>query len=74
MTQVTFTDPRVPAVLNFDSLGALFQRGSPADEDLSLCFMCLRWTTGDEGCRRGDRCELLQAQDQLGAATLKGVH
>jgi len=70
MTQVSSTDPGVPAVLNFDSLEALLQRGSHTDEDLNLCFMCLRWTTGDEGCRRGDRCELLLAQDQLGAETL----
>lgn len=74
MTQVPFTDPGVEPVLSFDALEALFQRESRADEDLSLCFMCLRWTTGDEGCRRGDRCELQLAQDQLGAANLTTIH
>ena len=49
-------------VEGFDRLEALFQR-QVRDEDLSLCFVCLRWTTGDEGCRRGDRCTLQLAQD-----------
>jgi hypothetical protein len=69
MTQIPVTEPGVPAVLdNFDSLEALFDRGTGADKDLSLCFLCLRWTTGDEGCRRGDRCELEAQLDQLESA------
>jgi hypothetical protein len=53
----------------FDRLEALFP--SRADEDLSLCFVCLRWTTGDEGCRRGDRCELQLALDRSEAPRAK---
>ena len=44
----------------FDRLETLFQSGAGSDKDLSLCFVCLRWTTGDEGCRRGYRCDLEQ--------------
>ena len=44
----------------FDRLDTLFQSGVASDKDLSLCFVCLRWTTGDEGCRRGYRCEIEQ--------------
>ena len=49
-----------------DSLDTLFRSEPIATEDLSLCFMCLRWTTGDEDCRRGHRCDLQKALD-LGA-------
>ena len=66
MTQVSLQDQGFPGVLgNFEALETLFNRGARADEDLSLCFVCLRWTTGDEGCRRGDRCELQHTIDRL---------
>lgn len=59
------TDQGQPAILeDFDQLETLFPREARTEEDLSLCFMCLRWTTGDEDCRRGYRCELQVAQDQ----------
>ena len=65
MTQLPLQDQGLPAVLeSFEALETLFNRGARADEDLSLCFVCLRWTTGDEGCRRGYRCELQLALDQ----------
>jgi hypothetical protein len=65
MTQVPLIDQGIPALLeNFDRLETLFRDGGVVDEDLSLCFTCLRWTTGDEGCRRGYRCELQLALDQ----------
>ena len=68
MTQIQSTDPGVPPLLeNFDSLERLFDSRGRVDEDLSLCFVCLRWTTGNEGCRRGDRCELQLKLDQLNA-------
>jgi hypothetical protein len=52
---------QIPAVLeNFDRLETLFNHEERAEEDLSLCFVCLRWTTGDENCRRG-ACELQRA-------------
>jgi hypothetical protein len=65
MTQLSLQDQGFPGVLgNFEALETLFSRGARADEDLSLCFVCLRWTTGDEGCRRGYRCELQDALNQ----------
>ena len=41
----------------------------PARDDLSLCFLCLRWTTDDPACRKGIRCELQLALDRLEAHT-----
>ena len=68
MTQIPLPEQSVPIPTEgFDRLETLFHREALMEEDLSLCFMCLRWTTGDEGCRRGYRCELQLAQDQLGA-------
>jgi hypothetical protein len=59
MMQPPLTDPGASALLeNFHSLEKLFDGRGRENEDLSLCFLCLRWTTGDEGCRRGDRCDL----------------
>ncbi len=54
-----FMDQGLTALVeNFDRLETLFPDGVHAEKDLALCFVCLRWTTGDEGCRRGDPCEL----------------
>jgi len=65
MTQIQSMDQGVPPLLeNFDRLETLFSGEGRAGEDLSLCFVCLRWTTGDEGCRRGYRCDLQLALDQ----------
>jgi hypothetical protein len=52
---------QIPAVLDFDRLETVFNHEERAEEDLSLCFVCLRWTTGDENCRRGYGCELQHA-------------
>ena len=66
MTPKPLTDPGALTLReNLDSLERLLDGRGRVDEDLSLCFLCLRWTTGDEGCRRGDRCEL--QLDQLNA-------
>jgi len=71
MTQLSLQDQDLPAVLgNFEALDTMFG-GARAEEDLSLCFVCLRWTTGDEGCRRGYRCELQLALDQPKAEPLR---
>jgi hypothetical protein len=49
-----------------DQLDALFQiRGKPAREDLDLCFLCLRWSSGDADCRNGVRCDMQQQLDRL---------
>jgi len=65
MTQLSLQDHGLPTFQEgFEALETLFSHGARADEDLSLCFVCLRWTTGDEGCRRGYRCELQLALDQ----------
>ena len=64
MTQTALENETAPAWLeDFDRLEKMYSGEARRDEDLSLCFLCLRWTTGDEGCRRGDRCELLRALD-----------
>jgi hypothetical protein len=45
---------------------ALFQPGKPpVRDDSSLCFLCLRWTSGDHDCRNGIRCDLQLIMDQL---------
>ena len=73
MTQAPVTDPGLSALQDsFHRLETLFHRDGRSDEDLSLCFVCLRWTTGDEGCRRGDRCELQLALDRQDAAIQSG--
>lgn len=59
MTQSSLIQEGPPALLeNFDRLETLFGGEVRVGEDLSLCFTCLRWTTGDENCRRGYSCEL----------------
>ncbi len=37
----------------------------PARDDLSLCFLCLRWSSGDEDCRNGVRCAMQLELDRL---------
>jgi len=69
MTQIQQTGPGVSALLEeFDSLERLFDGSGRMDEDLSLCFLCLRWTTGDEGCRCGYLCERQLKLDELDAS------
>ncbi len=48
------------------NLGSCFAQASPSErDDSSLCFLCMRWTSGDEGCRRGVRCDYQVALDRL---------
>lgn len=64
MTQLVLADPNLRAFLEgIDNLENLFRSEPSTNEDLSLCFVCLRWTTGDEDCRRGHRCDLQKALD-----------
>ena len=50
----------------FDAVEAMVRPQDPAErDDSSLCFLCLRWTTDDPGCRHGVRCELQRAIDSL---------
>ena len=51
----------------FDRLEMLFPDEQRAEKDLSLCFVCLRWTSGDEDCRRGYPCELEAAAESRSA-------
>ncbi len=47
-------------------LDTLFQScEKPARDDLSLCFLCLRWSSGDEDCRNGVRCAMQLELDRL---------
>jgi hypothetical protein len=73
MTQSPLIEEGPPALLeNFDRLETLFRNEARVGEDLSLCFTCLRWTTGDENCRRGYPCEL---QPTAGSDNpLPGIH
>jgi hypothetical protein len=51
---------------SLDSLEALFQPTQvAARDDFSLCFLCLRWTSGDHDCRSGIRCDLQLTLDRL---------
>jgi hypothetical protein len=58
---------------NIDGYYPAFDRGVSAAvrakeqprDDLSLCFLCLRWSTGDEVCRNGARCEMQVKLDLL---------
>ena len=66
-TQLSLADQNLRAfVEGLKNLESLFRCEQITSEDLSLCFMCLRWTTGDEDCRRGHRCDLQKALDKLG--------
>jgi len=53
MAQTMLKEEGLPALLeNFDRLEDLFHGEARAEEDPSLCFVCLRWASGDEDCRR----------------------
>lgn len=68
MTQLPLADQNLRIFLQgIDNLDNLFRCEPSTNEDLSLCFVCLRWTTGDEDCRRGHRCDLQKALDKPGA-------
>jgi hypothetical protein len=61
MTDVAAIFGSSPAVFDqgWERLEALFPASEPeVREDLSLCFVCLRWTSGDHCCRTGAPCEL----------------
>jgi hypothetical protein len=34
-------------------------------DDLSLCFLCMRWSAGDKDCRAGKRCDYQMMLDEL---------
>jgi hypothetical protein len=38
---------------------------APERDDAALCFLCMRWTSGDPDCRRGARCEYQLALDAI---------
>ncbi len=42
--------------------------GQETQEDLSLCFLCMRWAAGDPDCRSGHRCDLQLVLDKLDRA------
>ena len=65
MTQIPGTPLETEVQQGLERLESLFCSKAKVNEDLSLCFTCLKWTTGDEGCRRQYRCELELQQDQL---------
>ncbi|MBZ5724534.1 MAG: hypothetical protein LAP87_06010 [Acidobacteriia bacterium] len=46
-----------PVFEGFDGLETLFNGVQPR-EDLSLCFVCLRWASGDPDCVAGRSCDL----------------
>ncbi len=49
-----------------DRLETLYDiKDKPARDDLSLCFLCLRWSSGDDDCRNGVRCEMQLKLDSL---------
>lgn len=49
-----------------DDLGdSLLSVEEPARDDLSLCFLCMRWCSGDPRCKAGIRCEYQITLDRL---------
>ncbi len=51
---------------DIDRLETLFRTCEhPVRDDLSLCFLCLRWSSGDEDCRNGVRCAMQLELDRL---------
>jgi len=63
MTEEMFEEKIVPPVFQgFDALEALFPSGGP-EEDLTTCFVCMRWTAGYPDCRLGNKCDLQPALD-----------
>jgi hypothetical protein len=65
MTQSLSTDPNLPILFEgFEAMETLFQNSELAPaQDLSLCFVCLRWTAGSPECRPGHRCEVRLAME-----------
>lgn len=55
---VKLNEQNLPPVFEgFDGLETLFNGVQPR-EDLSLCFVCLRWASGDPDCVAGRSCDL----------------
>jgi hypothetical protein len=69
MTPAELSDFSLPASTEgFDGIEMLYQPGdTPVRDDLSLCFLCLRWTSGDHDCRSGIRCKYQLMLDDLEA-------
>jgi hypothetical protein len=40
-------------------------RAQETRDDLSLCFLCMRWSAGDPDCRAGKRCDYQRMLDEL---------
>jgi hypothetical protein len=62
MAQGVSTDTTLPDF--FDRLETLFpDSDAAAPEDLSLCFICLRWTAGSCDFRQRPDCEVRLAME-----------
>lgn len=52
-------DTSAPSFDGFENLDGLVQEAdSTSRQDLSLCFVCMKWASGDPECRIGNACEL----------------
>jgi hypothetical protein len=40
-------------------------RAQKTRDDISLCFLCMRWSAGDPDCRAGKRCTYQAVLDEL---------
>jgi hypothetical protein len=50
----------MPPFEGFKALDDVFQNQETSGkrDDLSVCFVCLRWTSGDPNCRLGNECDV----------------
>jgi hypothetical protein len=52
-------DTLAPSFEGFESLDGLVREpDSDLQEDLSLCFVCMKWASGNRECRIGNACDL----------------
>jgi hypothetical protein len=66
VTPAVLEKQSLPTPSGLDSLEAFSQMGEvPVRDDMALCFVCMRWASGDGECRRGVRCEYQLALDRL---------
>lgn len=67
MTPEEFSDQDLPALnKSIESVEAVFAPGDvPKRDDMSLCHLCLRWTSGDHDCSNQIRCDLQLVLDEL---------
>ena len=74
MTPEVLENQSLPILSGLDGLESFSQMGEvPLRDDMALCFVCMRWASHDEECRRGVRCEYQLALDRLESPSTAGI-